>query len=74
MTIRLIISYEVEIGDVRDAIYEDPPSLHSKEDGLVFAKGVLAHRKLEYKRILEILRSNVIYSTYDEGLDALKEV
>jgi len=72
--IRLIISYEVAAGDIREALYEDPPSLHAEEDGLVFAKGVLAHRKIEYNRILEILRSNVIYSAYEEGLEALKEV
>jgi hypothetical protein len=74
MTTRLVIAYEVGPGDIREALYEDPPSLHDQRDGLVFAKGVLADRKIEYKRILEILRSNVIYSAYEEGLEALREV
>jgi len=72
--IKLIISYETPEGKICDVIYEDPPSLHSKQDGTVFAKGVLADREIEYNRILEIQRSNVIYSAYEEGLVALTEV
>lgn len=72
--IKLLISYETPEGKTADVIYEDPPSLHSKQDGTVFAKGVLADRNISYNRILEIQRSNVIYSAYDEGLVALSEV
>ena len=70
---KLIITYEGPCGGEGRVVYKDPPSLCNKEDSIIFAKGVLYDREIPFNRLLEVEKSNVLYSAYEEGLKALAD-
>jgi len=70
---KLVITYEGPCGGEGRVVYEDPPSLCGKEESVIFAKGVLVDREITFNRLLEVEKSSVLYSAYDDGLKALSD-
>jgi hypothetical protein len=71
---KLVIVYEGPCGGQGQESYDSPPVFYNDDDYIIFAKGVLVDRKVEYTRILEVYVTQIVYNAYDEGLKALEEV
>lgn len=77
---KLVISYETPEGTVAHTEYPEQtlPTFYGGDSGktqcLTFVKGYLLECEIQFKSILEVYINTTIYSVYDDGLDALKEM
>lgn len=70
---KLIVVYEGPCGGQGQVEFDGPPVFYNDPDYVIFAKGVLADREIEYVRLLEVYITKTVYNVYDEGLKALEE-
>jgi hypothetical protein len=70
---KLVIVYEGPCGGQGQVEFDSPPTFYNDPDYVIFAKGVLVDREVEYVRVLEVYTTKTLYNVYDEGLKALEE-
>ena len=71
---KLVIVYEGPMGGQGQVEFDGTPTFYNDPEYVIFAKGVLADREIEYVRLLEIYVTKTIYNVYDDGMKALEEV